>query len=41
MAPSARPAPKYCDITGYEVIVKLDRPNIKTVSVDSTFLIKT
>lgn len=35
-APSNQKAPKYCDITGYEVELDLCRPNTKTASADST-----
>lgn len=35
-----KPAPKYCDITGFEVLPYLLRLNIKIVSVGSTFMIK-
>lgn len=38
--PLIKAPPKYCDITGYEVILFLFRQNIKIAFQGSTFMIK-
>lgn len=40
LAPTSKPAPKYCDITGLEVFIPKVRPSIKIAWVDFIFMTK-